>query len=40
MLNIFNRKFNDNNKAWDRMIEFIAVDNCPPMLVQMDHEFE
>ncbi|MBA3045776.1 MAG: SAM-dependent DNA methyltransferase [Euryarchaeota archaeon] len=40
MLKILNRKFHNHNEAWDRMIEFIAVDNCPPMLLQMDHQFE
>ena len=40
MYDVFYRQFRDYNKAWDNMIEFIAVDNCPPMLAQMDHEFE
>lgn len=34
------RKFYDHNKAWDYLIEFIAVDNCPALLSQLEHKFE
>ncbi len=40
MFDVFYRQFHDYNKAWDYMIDFITVDNCPPMLEQMDHKFE
>ena len=33
-------KHNDPIKAWDSFIEFLAVDNCPPMFNQLDHKFE
>jgi len=40
MFNVLYHKFHDHNRAWDNLVEFLAVDNCPPMLLQMDHQFE
>jgi len=40
MYKILYRKFYDYNKAWDYLIEFIAVDNCPGLFNQLEHKFE
>lgn len=37
---ILERKLHDPSKAWDRLIEFIAVDNCAPLFFQLNHRFE
>lgn len=40
MYEIFIYKFNDPLKAWDHFIEFLAVDNCAPLIWQLNHRFE
>lgn len=40
MYDLFTGKFYDPVKSWDRLIEFLAVDNCGPLLYQLDHKFE
>jgi type I restriction-modification system DNA methylase subunit len=40
MYEILCRRFHDYNKAWDYLIEFLAVDNCPALLSQLKHKFE
>ena len=40
MYGVLNRKFNDSVKAWDSLVEFLAADNCAPLLYQLDHKFE
>jgi type I restriction-modification system DNA methylase subunit len=40
MYEILCRRFHDHNKAWDYLIEFLAVDNCPSLLSQLEHKFE
>ena len=40
MYEILCRRFHDYDKAWDYLIEFIAVDNCPAILSQLEHKFE
>lgn len=40
MYEIFRGKFHDPVKAWDSLIEFIAVDNYAPLLYQLNHKFE
>lgn len=37
---LLNQKFNDSVKAWDALIEFLAVDNCGSLFYQLDHKFE
>lgn len=32
MLDVLYTKFHDYNSAWDKLVEFVAVDNCPPLL--------
>lgn len=36
MLDVLYSKFHDYNSSWDRLVEFLAVDNCPPMLRQIE----
>ena len=40
MYDTLTAKFHDSYKAWDHLVEFLAVDNCGSMLFQMDHKFE
>ena len=40
MYEIFIDKFNDPVKAWDHFIEFLAVDNCAPLICQLENRFE
>ncbi|MBN4081220.1 N-6 DNA methylase [Caldithrix abyssi] len=40
MYEIFRGKFHDSVKAWDSLIEFLAVDNYAPLLYQLNHKFE
>lgn len=40
LLNVFQRHFHGWNEGWDKMIEFVCVDNCPAMVVYLDHQFE
>lgn len=40
MYDILYSKFYDHNKAWDCLIDFLAVDNCPALLNQLEHKFE
>jgi type I restriction-modification system DNA methylase subunit len=40
MYDLFTAKFQDPAKSWDRLIEFLAVDNCGQFLCQLDHKFE
>ena len=40
MYDLISKKHNDPIKAWDSFIEFLAVDNCPPIFNQLDHKFE
>lgn len=37
---VLERKLHDRTKAWDRLIEFIAVDNYAPLFFQLNHKFE
>lgn len=40
MYDILYKKFFDRNRALDTLVEFIAVDNCPSLLNQLNHKFE
>jgi hypothetical protein len=40
MLDVLYRKTHDYNKSWDYLVDFIAVDHCPPLLREMEHKFE
>lgn len=40
MYDLLNQKFNDSVKAWDSLIEFLAVDNCGSLYYQLNHKFE
>lgn len=40
MLNLLQEKFGDKNSAWDKMIEFLIVDNQGKYFFQIDHKFE
>ncbi|MFA5032767.1 MAG: N-6 DNA methylase [bacterium] len=40
MYEILTRRFRDYDKAWDCLIEFLAVDNCPAVLGQLEHKLE
>lgn len=37
---LFQQKFQDSYSAWDRFIEFLAVDHNPLLFRQIDHKFE
>lgn len=37
---LFIDKFQDPIESWDRLVEFLAVDNCGPLLHQLNHKFE
>ena len=36
----FREKFDNNAKAWDNYLEFIAADHSPLILPQLNHKFE
>jgi hypothetical protein len=36
----FNRRSHDPVVAWDKMVEFLAVDHRADLLAQLDHKFE
>ena len=38
--NCFRDKYKEDNKAWNRFIDFLAVDHFPPLMHQLDHKFE
>lgn len=40
MYDLLTGKFHDPVKSWDRLIEFLAVDNCGQLFYQLDHKFE
>jgi len=40
MYNVFIDKFHDPIKSWDRLVEFLAVDNCGGFIYQLNHKFE
>ena len=40
MYSLLNNKYSDSVKAWDSLIEFLAVDNCGSLIYQLDHKFE
>jgi len=40
MYEILTRRFRDYDKAWDCLIEFLAVDNCPAVLGQLEHKLD
>lgn len=40
MHDLFTEKFHDPLKAWDSMLEFLAVDNNAALLLELDHKFE
>lgn len=40
MYDKLDRRFRDSSKAWDSLIEFLAVDHCAPLLYQLNHKFE
>ena len=40
MYDLLTQKFHDPVKAWDSLIEFLAVDNCGSLIHQLDHKFE
>ena len=40
MYEILWRGFHDYTKAWDYLVDFLAVDNCPSLLNQLEHKFE
>ena len=40
MYDTLTAKFHDPVKAWDHLIEFLAVDNCGSLFYQVDHKFE
>ena len=33
-------RYNDSSKAYNRMLEFLAADNCPPMLADIGERIE
>lgn len=37
---LFLKKFGNHSVAWDRFLEFVAVDNSVSLLPQMQHRFE
>lgn len=37
---LFKAKFNDTEKSWDNFIDFLAVENKPSLLPQIEHKFE
>ena len=40
MYSLLSSKFHDPVKAWDSLIEVLAVDNCGGLIFQLDHKFE
>ena len=40
MYEILGRSSPDPVTAWDRLVEFIATDNCGALLQELDHKFE
>lgn len=38
MYDTLQAKFHDSTKSWDRLIEFLAVDNCAPLILQINHK--
>ena len=40
MYELFSRKFNDSVRAWDSLLEFLAVDNNASLIHELDHGFE
>jgi len=40
MLNLLQEKFANKNSAWDKMLEFLIVDNQGKYFFQIDHKFE
>lgn len=40
MYDILYRRFQQHDKTIDALVEFIAIDNCPALLSQLDHKLE
>ena len=40
MYDVFNQKIQDKRKAWDYLIEFLAVDNRGSVIFEIGHKFE
>ena len=40
LFNLFYKKFNEKDKAWDYFIEFLAADNSLEIALQLEHKFE
>ena len=40
MYDLLTDKFHDPIKAWDNLIDFVAVDNCGSLIYQINHKFE
>ena len=40
LFNQLNEKFKDKKEAWDKLIEFIAIDNHAKWFFEVDHKFE
>lgn len=40
LLEVFTDKFRDPIKAWDKMIDYIAVNHKGELLLQLEHKFE
>lgn len=36
----FYKEFNDSHKAYDHLLEFLAVDNCPPLIMDIEDRLE
>jgi type I restriction-modification system DNA methylase subunit len=39
LFDILFNKFNDSNKAYDHLLEFLGVDNCPPIIKDIKDGF-
>ncbi len=40
MYDLLTGKFHYSVKSWDNFVEFLAVDNCGSLFLQLDHKFE
>lgn len=40
LFNILYREYNDSHKAYEHLLQFLAVDNCPPIMLEIEGNLE